>query len=421
MHKETKRIKEQDERFPIQNAIKFLLAFFVLSMAWGCSNYSARQGPPKPLLHAQQEIPEEQLLDVGIMVFDIGELTEKEAKKEGTTVDVRKAESHFIPYHLKNTLQQSSHWGSVRVTPAETDTVDVLVRGEILESNGAKLALRIEVLDASGKRWFRKTYKEKVTVDAYRENIPRQKDPFQSIYHLIANDMAKYKLKLKPKKIANIRSISKLKFAGDFAPDAFGDYLKKKRKNILVVNRLPADGDPMMKRLLLIREREYMYVDTLNEYYESYYNDMWPTYENWRKLNLSEQAALEKVRRDAFIRQAGGVLMVALAIALEAKDVENTNILKGALVVAGGQVFMSGINISKQADMHKAAIQELSESFGNEMKPIVMEFQGKKYELSGSAEEQYARWRELLREIYYAETGFDKPDTQTQTPADSSS
>ena len=58
--------------------------------------------------------------------------------------------------------------------------------------------------------------------------------------------------------------------------------------------------------------------------------------------------------------------------------------------------------------MHRAAIQELSESFDNEMKPLVMEFEGKTYELTGSAEEQYHRWRELLRQIYLAETGLDE-------------
>jgi hypothetical protein len=81
--------------------------------------------------------------------------------------------------------------------------------------------------------------------------------------------------------------------------------------------------------------------------------------------------------------------------------------LGGTIVLIGGQVFVSGINISSQAEMHRTAIQELSESFDNEMKPLVMEFQGKTYELTGSAEEQYRQWRELLRRIYRAETGLD--------------
>jgi hypothetical protein len=70
---------------------------------------------------------------------------------------------------------------------------------------------------------------------------------------------------------------------------------------------------------------------------------------------------------------------------------------------------MDGFNISKQAEIHEAAIEELSQSFSGEMQPVVMEFEGKQYELTGSAEEQFQQWRELLRQIYYAETGFE-PD-----------
>ncbi|MGD2187975.1 MAG: hypothetical protein PVI71_17730, partial [Desulfobacterales bacterium] len=51
-------------------------------------------------------------------------------------------------------------------------------------------------------------------------------------------------------------------------------------------------------------------------------------------------------------------------------------------------------------------IEELSESFGNEMQPVTMEFEGQQYELTGTAEEQFKRWKELLRQIYFAETGF---------------
>ncbi|UCF92405.1 MAG: hypothetical protein JSW39_29755, partial [Desulfobacterales bacterium] len=104
---------------------------------------------------------------------------------------------------------------------------------------------------------------------------------------------------------------------------------------------------------------------------------------------------------------------------LEATDAKNVGLLKGVMVVSGGAVFVSGINISKQAQMHAAAIEELGESFANEMKPVVMDFEGKKIELTGTAEEQYARWRELLRRIYYEETGFDPPDArESEKPAD---
>jgi hypothetical protein len=43
-----------------------------------------------------------------------------------------------------------------------------------------------------------------------------------------------------------------------------------------------------------------------------------------------------------------------------------------------------------------------------------MEFEGRQYELTGSAEEQFHQWRALLRTIYFTETGFD-PNTGGET------
>jgi hypothetical protein len=385
----------------------------------GCATYDARRVEPTPIMQAETEVPEDQLMDVGILVFESKEIDEETAKKEGTHPEIRKAESHFIPYHLKNTLHQSSHWGAVRVLPAETNSVDLLVAGEILESNGQELVLKITVTDATGKKWFARTYEQEVGEFMYSGNTVGKKDAFQNTYNTIANDIAKYKQKMNPEDIRKIRTVSKLKFAGDFAPEAFGDYLKESKKKTLIINRLPSDEDPMMDRLMRIREREYMYVDTLNEYYEVYYNEMWPSYENWRKLSLEEQRALQKIKREARTRQIIGALLLIGAIAMSQGDSNNTAAIQTGMIVVGGQVIIDGFNISREAEIHSAAIQELSESFGNEMKPVVMDFEGKQYELTGSAEEQFKNWRELLRKIYKAETGFDlnqQPDENIAEP-----
>jgi len=122
--------------------------------------------------------------------------------------------------------------------------------------------------------------------------------------------------------------------------------------------------------------------------------------------------AMAKVKRDAYTRIAAGVALVALGALVGSSSDFSAPVLGGTIALIGGQVFVSGVNISSQAEMHRTAIQELSESFDNEMKPLVMEFQGKTYELTGSAEEQYRRWRELLRQIYYAETGLDRTSSE---------
>ncbi len=390
------------------------VAIVSMMLFTSCATYLAQKVGPTEIVRAQEEIPEDQLLDVGILVFDSENISEKEAEDEGTNNDIRQAESHFIPYHLKNTMNQSSQWGAVRVIPGETDSVDLLVKGKILESNGEYLGLQVDVTDATGENWFSKKYRAEASRGSYADIQLGEKDAFQDLYNTIANDIAEFKHNLSASDIRKIRTTAKLKYAADFAPDAFDGYLVENKKGVISINRLPADDDPMMQRLLKIREREYMYVDTLNQQYDLFYNDMWSSYENWRNLNMTERQAMKEIKKRALTRQLIGALLVAGAVAAGSIDSVDTGALQAGMIIIGGQVIISGFNISKEAEIHEAAIQELSDSFSGEMKPIVMEFEGKQYELTGSAEEQFNQWRELLRKIYFAETGFTPEPTMNE-------
>jgi hypothetical protein len=385
----------------------------------GCATFGAHQVGPTAIEQAKAEIPENQLLDVGILVFESEPLTPQDAKEAGTNAEIRKAESNFIPYHLKNTLQQSGQWGAIEVIPAETNTLDLLVKGKIIESNGERLILEIDVADSTGRRWFKKKYSAEASANSYTGNRVGEKDAYQDLYNTIANDMARYKMKLSTAEIETIRTVSKMKFAREFAPAAFDGYLAADKTGHLHVKRLPAENDPMMARLMAIREREYMYLDTLNQHYAQFYNAMWPSYNNWRELNLTERAAISKIKREALAKELLGALLVAGGVASGVANRGGNNIgaLEVGLIIAGGAVFINGWNVSKDAQIHSAAIGELSESFGNEMQPITMEFEGKQYELTGSAEEQFKHWKQLLHQIYLAETGFEAkpPDAEPES------
>lgn len=347
---------------------------------------------------------------MGVVVFSSPSMTEEEAREKGTHNKVRQSEDHYIPCQVRNTLQQSAQWGAVRVLPDAGASHDVVVNGEILESNGQTLVVRVTVSDATGRQWFEQAYAAEATGANYRDNVPWQKDAFQDLYNTISNEMAAYREILTPEEILEIRRVSQLKFARDFAPEAYGDYLVKNEDGDLQPKRLPADNDPMMQRLMTIREREYMFIDTLNQYYDGFYASMWPSYENWRKLDLIERLARDELEHSSLIRKIGGILLVATAIALDASSSRSPHVTSGLLVISGGQLFWSGLNLSKQAEMHSAAIEELSESFGADMEPIILDIQGQTHELSGTAQEQYRQWRGLLKEIYLRETGIVPPD-----------
>lgn len=403
---------DRTKRSPrLRHAALLTLVGYVLSGALsGCAtSYNARNVEATPIQIAQQEIPEAELLDVGIVVFESTELNGEEIQDKGTNNEIRQSETHFIPCHLRNTLQRSAQWGAVRVIPEENTSHDVLLTGEVLESNGQELVLKIKVTDARGQQWYEETYRQEAEGSAYKDNIPWEQDAYQDLYNTIANDLAAYRQKLPPGSVQRIHSIAKLNFARDFAPDAYGDYLVEDEDQMLTLNRLPADDDPHMARLMTIRERDHLYIDTLNQYYDGFYAGMWPAYENWRKLDLTERLARDEINRSALMRKAGGALLVVLAILAEATGTGTGPVLNGMMAVSGGQIFMSGINLSKQVEMHSAAIEELSESFGADMEPVNLELKGQTYELTGSAQEQYQQWRRLLRQIYLQETGFGSP------------
>ncbi len=397
-------------------ALPLLVALWALLTA--CASGSHQKVGPTPIIRAEAEIPPEQLLDVGIVPFTSDDMTAEEAEKAGTNPEIRAVESHFMAYHLKNTLHRSSQWGAISVLPAETGDVDLLITGKILESNGEQLSLHIDAVDASGRVWLSKTYSAEATEFHYRDNTPGNKDTYQDLYNAIANDIARFRSGLGPEAARSIRTVSRLKYAQQLAPEPFSGYLAKDDDNRLTINRLPAEDDPMMDRLLKIRGREAMYVDTLNVYYDTFYNEMWASYEAWRKMSLTEREALRKIEKEAMMRQLAGVLLMAGAIALAAGDVDYTGPLQIGMAVVGGQVIVDGFNISKQADIHADALKELSESFAGEMKPIVMEFKGRQVELTGSAEEQFQKWRDLMRQIYYAETGFAPAPLGEETQID---
>ena len=188
-----------------------LIIFMIFLTGCGATRNTHKVGFT-PMMKAQEEIPEDRLLDVAIQVFEPGEITDKQAKEEITNTEIRKAESHFMPYHLKNTIQRSSYWGAVRVLPAESNSIDILVKGTILESNGERLVVQIDVTDATRKIWFSKKYDSEATAAFYSGNLSEEKDAYQDLYNTISNDMAAYRLQLPDKAVENIRIVSKLNF-----------------------------------------------------------------------------------------------------------------------------------------------------------------------------------------------------------------
>lgn len=383
----------------------------------GCSsipnpyNYMNEVADKVVPITADHEISDKDLLNVSIKIFEPGKLPENKNDSIGLSKEIRDAETRYMPNHLKYTMQRSGYWGNVRVVPDDNVGTDLLVKGIIIESDGETIELKITVLDASNKQWFEKNYRETVTADDRRNTEAQKEDNFQDLYNKISNDIIKFRKKLTENEIQTIKQVSEIRFAQFMAKDIFDDYLEVEKNKQYKLNKLPSIDDPMIQRVRSIRARDELLIDSINNYYDIYYSNMWEAYDNWRKYRSEELELIREIEREALIKKVAGVAAIIGAVALGASSNENVRVSTGALrtvMIAGGSYALyQGFEQSKEIELNKETIEELGESFSADIEPMVIDLQDKTMQLTGSAEQQYVKWRQLLKQIYKKETGFD--------------
>ena len=350
--------------------------------------------------------PEDLLLDVGVTVFDPGIDELDRDEEERVSPAIRNAEARYAPFLLAETLQRSGNWGAVRVLPNETSTMDVYIHGQILQSDGEGMRINISVRDSTGAIWYTKEYEEHISEFAYEASQRQANDPFQVIYNTIANDLLAWrKANLTEQRIGTIRNVSELQFARNFAPELFEQYLSVNNRGITEIVRLPAVNDPSLARIREIRQRDNLFVDTVQDYYANYARQMRVPYDSWREQSYQATMTLDQLEASARRRFIAGTAAIVGGIA--AATSSNAAVQTGALVGVGAGAYMikSGFDKSAEAEIHIAALQELGESLEQEVAPRMIDLDDRTIMLNGTVEEQYKQWREILVEMYQAETG----------------
>ena len=396
-------------------AIQARVCWATLAMLMaGCVVHDTRPLPKINATQASSEIPAEELLDVAVHVFDPGvpsEIAKNEQalNKKRIYPDIRAAESRYVAIMLRGTLENSGQWGAVRVCPENVQFVDVSVSGKIIESTGAKLALTVTVKDSSGRVWLNnKQYASAADTGSYKTDAAlRARDPFQNVYSEVANDMLTAREALTAQNRRDIRRVTQLEFAKDLAPQAMDGYLSTDRKGLVSVTRLPATDDPISARIDRIRERDSGVVDTVNGYYANFADEMSVSYGQWRRASFEEIEKEQRTLNQARTRTYLGAAAIAASVFVPQQcglyDYNCRRLSTGvrtAAAIGGAASILSGLKKYSDSRTHAQALKELSESFQNEVAPQVVDVEGRALKLTGTAEEQYREWRELLHQMY---------------------
>ncbi len=383
-----------------------------IAMLSGCTSETVRivdMTPPEQIDRIQAE---SELLDIGIAIFDpnVPEDYDEQIKLL-IQPDIRRAEANYMPYFAKNLLQSTGNWGAVRVVPRPTHAVDVSVTGRILHSNGESMEVELAVADATGEKWFTRKYEALASKYAYDEGIPPGIDPFQTIYKDFADDLLEYRKNLTSEQIQRIRATAEMKFAQDFAPDAFADHIGETDSGEFELRRLPAEDDPMLGRVRKVREREYLFIDTLDEYYENFNREMYPSYQNWRRATYEEAIAYKELKAQSRARAIGGAVAIAGGIAAMSESsnayVDTSGIMS---VMAGALLLKTAITKRDEAQIHAQVLEEVGIAAEAEIMPHTIELENQSVRLQGNVDEQYEELRGILRRIYFADLGIPDPD-----------
>jgi len=392
-----------------------LTLMFGVTLLTGCVSETVKSTQVPALAAPDTLTPEAELLDVGVVILDPGISTVEDELL--VYPEVRRAEATFMATELTQVLTEQGGWGAVRVVPDDRQFSDLLVKGTIMRSDGEALELKIVVSDARGMVWLDKRYTGVTSRYAYEKGTRVKQDPFLAVYRMIANDMLQKFNGVPAAERAEIRQVAEMRFARDFASGAFADYLQEDETGHISLRRLPAEDDPMLNRVRGLRQRHYVFVDTLQGHYTGFSEEMYEPYQEWRKASYEETVALRELESEAQREMIAGGAAIIAGIVAQTSGSRTTRSAGAVGVIGGGALLKSGLEKRAESKIHSLALEELGQSLDAEITPRVIELEDRTVQLSGNVEDQYDQWRELLADIYAAElAALEPPDSTDAAP-----
>lgn len=352
-------------------------------------------------------------LDISIAVFNPGIQTDKEEYAPGGVFpELRRAEAMYMAVKLRDQLSSSQNFGAVRVTPDLTSSSDLYVKVKIISSNGLDVSLEVSVIDSTGKVWInKKRYRYRVPLRIFEDPRNRDKednlkvDTYEQIYLKISNDLASYLRRLKASNLEDIHTVTSLRFAQNFSPQAFSDILKERQGRYTIIGE-PDLNDPMLARTRNVQYRDQMFIDSMQTHYDSFSSEMKTNYSIWQQEAYLESKAAEEAKKQARWSAVGSALM-AIATVAAAADCDSANCVRNIGSVGGAAAgALAGQSAKKrqEAKVHLSQLNEIGKSLDQNLSPSVIEMEDTTVTLTGTANEQFNQWRDILKRIYEAET-----------------
>ncbi|MBK14272.1 MAG: hypothetical protein CMK42_05470 [Porticoccaceae bacterium] len=392
--------------FPTKNetyipvlVIAFMLCMSALSHA---AIDKITSSTPITLLSPTTSVPVKALLDVGIVAFDDGlDLTDED---DTVFPEVRLAESVYFATQLLRVLEKSGAWGPARVIPDRDAIMDLYIEGTILQSDGETLAMDIVARDSGGLTWFTKKYQTTVGKYAYDRRRKNAGDPFQNVYISIANDLLQQYERYGVKRALELRRLSEMRFAQRFSPEAFNQYTQTDKEGKIKIVRLPAEADPLLERVRRIRDRDHLYIDRMQEFYDGFSRQMHVPYQDFRRASYDSVVKARQLEKQGNQRIIAGIGTIVAGIYGRLESDSSAGRLASTTTAgAGGLLVKSGLEKKQRAASYNESVAEMGSGLETALAPEIIELEDRTVTLSGNVQAKYQQWQALLLQIYAEE------------------
>jgi hypothetical protein len=343
-------------------------------------------------------------------------------QKLGVWPELRYAEANRFARQLKVSLDKTGAFAGVGVFPDASAAASLYVLGKILKSNGEDVNLEIVVIDISGKQRIKKVFKNRIKEYDVANPRNKGKDLYISSFDSMAKAIAKSLKKIQQKDLAKLDMLETLRFGESMSANYFSKFLKTSRAGKVSVAYAPAQSDPMLLNLEVVRIKDQLFSDQLQADYARFSAKMDESYSVWQEqaFAISKQRRIAKAaaNKKALL---GGMAIIAGAVVGATGSSGSVSGAAGTPLfmadAAGTPLFMVGAAVAifdscedqSQAKKHKNVLNELGSQLNLEMATKNIKLENELVNLQGTAAEQAATWRAVLRE-YYLETATPNVD-----------
>ncbi|MFK8029054.1 MAG: hypothetical protein AB8G18_02350 [Gammaproteobacteria bacterium] len=316
--------------------------------------------------------------NISIGIFNPGIPSDTSLHRQlGVFPEVRGVEARLLPFVLREILMESDQWGAVRVVPSVSPGDEILVSGLIKKSDGETLEVQMSAVDAFGREWVNGLYSmESGTNDP--NNPVEISTSFKNVFIRFSNDLLAARDTYSELQLGRNREVALLRYASKLLPDFYSQHIQSNAEGLFEIARLPASDDPMLERIRRIREFEYLFIDQIDEQYQSLYLEVSQTYNLW----LRYQERLTRYRLEG--------------------EQQRRNSVKGSR--GSFNAMRESYEHYKWLKMEEQNLRKWALGFSNEVDPTVVEVEGRVVRLDGSLEQRYDEWSEILRSILRAES-----------------